>query len=98
METSGNTLAHTYYELSRRPELQDELWAEFLKLEPMLKYPRSMDDGNELLLPSAKDIDSLETREVAWSQPRLVLLQPFLLILLLHYASSVMWSIYLMSL
>jgi cytochrome P450 len=25
----------------------------------MLKYPRSMDDGNELLLPSAKDIDSL---------------------------------------
>ncbi|VUC37124.1 unnamed protein product [Clonostachys rosea] len=55
-ETSGNTLAYTYYELSRHPEVQKKLREELLTLDPPLKFPQA---PGEFCLPAAKDVDTL---------------------------------------
>lgn len=58
-ETSGNTLTYCLYELSRRPEIQAKLRQELLTLDPPLFFPPPGTEGDELLLPSSKSVDSL---------------------------------------
>ncbi|KAL2688997.1 hypothetical protein Neosp_003047 [[Neocosmospora] mangrovei] len=53
-ETSGDTLTYVFYELSRRPELQDRLRRELITLSPPLKYPDAPDE-----LPDPKSVDQL---------------------------------------
>jgi hypothetical protein len=57
IETSGDTLAYVYYELSRRPDLQRQLREELLTVTPHLLFP--IPDGAEIELPKFKDIDAL---------------------------------------
>lgn len=59
-ETSAVALTYLFWELSRHPELQEELRKELLTLEPRLTYPRS-DSSREL--PSPKSIDTLPLLE-----------------------------------
>lgn len=54
-ETSALALTYLYYELSRRPEMQDRLHKELNSLKPRLSWPGS----EEFVLPAAKDIDAL---------------------------------------
>lgn len=53
MDTSGYTLAFLFWELSRRPELQNSLREELLTLSPTLELE------NKLVLPSARSVDAL---------------------------------------
>ncbi|KAH7145511.1 cytochrome P450 [Dactylonectria estremocensis] len=81
-ETSGNTLAFCFFELSKRPELQAKLREELLTLDPPLHFPPASD--GEWALPPAKSIDKLPLLEavlleslrlypsVAGGQPRRV--------------------------
>lgn len=55
-ETSGNTLTFCLYELSKRPEVQARLRDELLTLDPPLFIPT---DGENLVLPSVKSVDTL---------------------------------------
>lgn len=56
-ETSGNTLAYCFFELSKRPDLQAKLRKELLTLDPPLYYPPPAE--GEWVLPSPKNIDKL---------------------------------------
>ncbi|EFX06222.1 cytochrome p450 monooxygenase [Grosmannia clavigera kw1407] len=56
-ETSGNTLTYLFYELSRRPVLQDALRAELRSLGRGLVYPRL--PGQDVDLPDPKALDQL---------------------------------------
>ncbi|CAH0020093.1 unnamed protein product [Clonostachys rhizophaga] len=60
-ETSGNTLAYIYYELSRHPDVQVKLRQELLTLHPQLKFPQP--PGEQLQLPPAKEVDNLSYLE-----------------------------------
>ncbi|VUC33950.1 unnamed protein product [Clonostachys rosea] len=57
-ETSGDTLCYLFYELSRRPDLQDKLREELRSLSPPLHYPSTPDDNGESL-PDSKAVDQL---------------------------------------
>ncbi|PYI36510.1 cytochrome P450 [Aspergillus indologenus CBS 114.80] len=59
-ETSAVALTYLFWELSKHPELQQELRKELLTLEPRLTYPRP-DSSREL--PSPKSIDALPLLE-----------------------------------
>lgn len=60
-ETSGNTLAFCFLELSRRPALQAKLREELLTLDPPLRFP----PPGDLVLPPAKATDKLPLLEAA---------------------------------
>lgn len=53
-ETSGDTLTYVFYELSKRPDLQDQLREELNSLSPPLKFPAVPDE-----MPNAKAVDQL---------------------------------------
>lgn len=53
-ETTGDTLTYVFYELSRRPELQERLREELNTLSPRLTYPDAPSE-----LPTAKSVDQL---------------------------------------
>lgn len=55
-ETSGDTLTYVFYELSRRPGLQERLREELRTLTPNLAYPPPSD---EVDLPDGKEVDKL---------------------------------------
>ncbi|KAL4978346.1 cytochrome P450 [Aspergillus desertorum] len=57
-ETSGITFTYMTWELSQHPELQDELRAELLTLQPLLKYPFPSGDGKGNL-PHPSSVDAL---------------------------------------
>jgi len=57
IETSGDTLAYVYYELSRRPDLQKRLREEVSSVTPNLIFP--LPEGQTLELPKFKNIDAL---------------------------------------
>lgn len=54
LETSGDTLAYVFYELSRQPALQARLRAELLTLSPPLLFP-----STDPVLPDFKAVDQL---------------------------------------
>ena len=53
-ETSAIALTYLYYEMSRRPDLQEQVRQELLTLSPQLIWPTAA-----LELPSAKSVDAL---------------------------------------
>ncbi|KAM5346035.1 hypothetical protein ACJ41O_009040 [Fusarium nematophilum] len=53
-ETSGDTLTYVFYELSRRPDLQDRLREELNTLLPPVTFPGAPDE-----LPGPKSVDQL---------------------------------------
>ena len=55
-ETSGITLTYFVHEISKRPDLQDELRKELLTLEPAFSLQQIREGGR---LPSPKAVDSL---------------------------------------
>ncbi|KAL6234482.1 hypothetical protein BDW75DRAFT_164086 [Aspergillus navahoensis] len=57
-ETSGITFTYMMWELSQRPEMQDELRAELLTLQPSLKFPSPSGDEKGSL-PHPSTIDTL---------------------------------------
>lgn len=61
-ETSGNTLAFCFYEVSKRPHLQAKLREELLTLDPPLFYPPPGTE-DEWELPAAKSVDQLPLLE-----------------------------------
>ncbi|KAL5342294.1 cytochrome P450 [Aspergillus crustosus] len=59
-ETSGITFTYIMWELSQRPDLQEELRREMLTLQPQLRFPfNSEEDINIPNLPHPSEIDSL---------------------------------------
>ncbi|KAF2115007.1 cytochrome P450 [Lophiotrema nucula] len=56
-ETSGDTLTYVYYELSRRPELQDALRVELQTLSP--QFPPPGTPVTDITLPDPKSVDQL---------------------------------------
>ncbi|KAL4873681.1 hypothetical protein BDV12DRAFT_51580 [Aspergillus spectabilis] len=59
-ETSGITFTYIMWELSQRPDLQNELRRELLKLQPSLQYPFTFKKNDRLsTLPHPSEIDSL---------------------------------------
>ncbi|CAI6097276.1 unnamed protein product [Clonostachys chloroleuca] len=71
-ETSGKTLCYLFYELSRRPDLQDKLREELRSLSPPLHYPSTPGDNGESL-PDSKAVDQLpflDAIAVPGGQPR----------------------------
>lgn len=58
-ETSAVGLTYLFWELSKQPDLQNELREELLTLEPPIGYPRS--ESTEL--PPAKSVDNLPLLE-----------------------------------
>ncbi|GMG25685.1 unnamed protein product [Aspergillus oryzae] len=59
-ETSAVALTYLFWELSRHPDVQEELRAELLTLEPKILFPRSSASRG---LPQAKAVDSLPLLE-----------------------------------
>ncbi|KAE8319046.1 cytochrome P450 [Aspergillus transmontanensis] len=59
-ETSAVALTYLLWELSRHPDVQEELRTELLTLEPKILYPRSSASRG---LPQAKAVDSLPLLE-----------------------------------
>ncbi|KAI9931758.1 hypothetical protein MW887_010337 [Aspergillus wentii] len=59
-ETSAVVLTYLFWELSRRPDLQEELRKELLTLEPKIAYPRASASTE---LPPSKTIDALPLLE-----------------------------------
>ncbi|KAF5003748.1 hypothetical protein FDECE_9719 [Fusarium decemcellulare] len=53
-ETSGDTLTYLFYELSKRPDLQDQLREELNTLSPPLRFPNVPEE-----LPDPKAVDQL---------------------------------------
>lgn len=60
-EPSANTLTWLYYEMSLRPEVQDQLRGELEALDPPIKFPLLHRNTNQEgdLLPDFKTLDSL---------------------------------------
>ncbi|KAL4782016.1 cytochrome P450 [Aspergillus varians] len=59
-ETSGITFTYIMWELSQRPDLQDELCRELSTLQPPLRYPFPSNNDNGLpALPHPSKIDAL---------------------------------------
>jgi hypothetical protein len=61
-ETSGNTMAYLFYELSQRPALQVKLREELLTLTPPLRIPppgTDTDTDTGVSLPDPKAVDAL---------------------------------------
>ncbi|PLB48532.1 cytochrome protein [Aspergillus steynii IBT 23096] len=59
-ETTGISFTYMMWELSQRPDLQDELRRELRTLSPQLKFPASDGKMDALLdIPNASDIDAL---------------------------------------
>lgn len=58
-ETSGDTLAYAFWELSRRPDIQEKLRAELRSLDKPLDYPVRTSSIEEFELPDAKTVDQL---------------------------------------
>ncbi|KAE8345396.1 hypothetical protein BDV24DRAFT_125960 [Aspergillus arachidicola] len=59
-ETSAVAFTYLFWELSRHPDVQEELRTELLTLEPKILYPRSNASRG---LPQAKAVDSLPLLE-----------------------------------
>ncbi|KAF9883250.1 hypothetical protein FE257_003806 [Aspergillus nanangensis] len=60
-ETTGVTVTYIMFELSKQPDLQDQLRRVLLPLTPKLEYPSTMDGAEPFLapMPSPAEIDAL---------------------------------------
>lgn len=56
-ETSAIALTYLYLEMSRRPQLQEQLRSEVLTLQPRIVWPPT--EGETFTLPESKQIDAL---------------------------------------